>query len=441
MITRRDFIKKGAAGTAGMALMGALKSPVFGVQSNPSDVVGIGFIGVGRRGTGILTETLEVPGTEVRGICDIYSVHLENAMKMVNNPRTKSYGDYRRLLENKDIDAVVIGTPDHLHAKMTIAAAEAGKDVYVEKCMVRTFDEIKPVINAIKNNKRVFQLGHQGRSSSLNVKAKEVYDSGILGKVNLVRMTRLTNGEECDILRYKGGYRYSIPPDSHEKNIDWNKFLGDAPKRAFDMKRFFHWRLYWDYCIGYTGDLFSHSYDQINQIMELGIPETCSTSGGTYYYKDGRETQDLLNVNLDYPQKEVSVVFSGGYNNGYNGSTMQVLGKNGTLAEGGGGGLDVFLEPYKAENGEKIEKARKEKISKGEKIGARDKVPVSSYTKDNVEEVTGHVQDFVDCIRTRGKTRCNEEIAFQEAVTCMMTDRSFKEKRQVKWNPVKEEIV
>ncbi|MCK4966741.1 hypothetical protein KAS50_06905, partial [bacterium] len=224
------------------------------------------------------------------------------------------------------------------------------------------------------------------------------------------------------------------------KNIDWEKFLGDAPKRPFDMKRFFHWRLYWDYCIGYTGDLFSHSYDQINQIMDLGIPETCSTSGGTYFYKDGRETQDLLNVMLDYPNRDVSVTFNGGYNNGYNGQTMQVLGKNATLNDSGGS-LKVFLELYKEENRAKIERARKERISKGEKIGAREKVPVSSYTKDNIEEVTGHMQDFVDCIRTRGKTRCNEDVAFQEAVTCMMTDRSFKEKRQVRWDPVREKIV
>ena len=220
-ISRRDFIKKGTVGTAGMALIGSIKSPSFAAQSNPSDVIGIGFIGVGRRGAGILAETLKVQGVEVRAICDIYSVHLEKALKMVNNSKTKSYTDYRKLLENKDIDAVVIGTPDHLHAKMIIDAAEAGKDVYVEKCLIRTFDEIKPVISSIKDNKRILQLGHQGRSSPFNIKAKEIYDSGILGKVNLVRMTRLTNGKVCGILRYKG-IGYFIPPDS---NIESRIFI------------------------------------------------------------------------------------------------------------------------------------------------------------------------------------------------------------------------
>ena len=132
--------------------------------------------------------------------------------------------------------------------------------------------------------------------------------------------------------------------------------------------------------------------------------------------------------------------FNGGYNNAYNGRAVQVLGKNATLDDSGGS-LKVFLEPYKEENRAKIEKVRKEKLSKGEDVAAGDKIPVAAYTRDNLEKVTGHVQDFVDCIRTRRKTRCNEDVAFQEALTCMMTDRSFKEKRTVKWDPVKEEIV
>jgi len=443
-ITRREFIEKGAFGTAGMALASTLGASALRASSNPSDIVGVGLIGVGTKGSRHLKELLKIPGVQVRGICDAFTGFMERALNIVNTTNVKSYTDYRKLLDNKDIDAVIIATPDHLHAKMTCDAAEAGKDVYVEKCMTRTIPEAKAVVKAIKKNKRILQLGHQGRSNPLHWRAKEIVESGILGKINVVRITMYRNSSE-PAWRFFGDYsNFDMPPNSDPQHIDWQKFLGNAPKRPFNVKRFFHWRCYWDYGTGMAGDLGSHKFDDANLILNLGIPKTSVASGGIYYWKDDREVPDVWHVLYEYPDKDVSVVFGTMFSNSYYGETVQLMGKNGTI-DIGRHGLRIFLEPYTDRNREILNKLMKQKREEGEKTISSIDIPVYTYPGNSDlyyrSIQTRHMQNFIDCVRTRQRTRCNEDDGFEEAVTCIMSVIAYKEKREVRWDPVRQEVV
>ena len=439
-VTRRSFLELSTLGTAGLSFAGMLGAPSLRAGGNPSDTIGLGIIGVGVRGSQLLREAMRVPGTQMRAICDIYTGHMERAVKAVNNPDLKTYTNYNELLNNPDIDAVIIATPDHWHSKMTCDAADAGKDVYLEKCMTRTIPEAKDIVTAIKRNKRIFQLGHGGRSSSVSLRAREIYNSGILGKVTQVRIATFRNSVEPQWRWYSSYNNFTIPSDADPEHIEWDKFLGSAPKRAFDLRRFFHWRCYWDYGTGIAGDLLSHQYDAVNDIMGVGIPKTCVCSGGIYYWDDDREVPDVWNVVYDYPERGLSITYSCEFNNGHYGTELQLLGKNATL-EKGWGGIQVFLEPYTDRNREIIEKLREEKRAKGEEVGRREALPVYSYSRGDGMYVTGHMQNFIDCVRLREKARCNEDVSFEEAVTSIMSVIAFQQKRQVTWDPVTQEII
>ncbi|MFC1537650.1 Gfo/Idh/MocA family protein, partial [Gemmatimonadota bacterium] len=400
-VTRREFLEKSAIGTAGLTLTSSFGAPAFHANPNPSDVLGVGFIGVGVRGIQHVRDVMNIPGTKILGICDIYTGHMERALKTVNDPDVKSYIDYRELLENKDIDAVVIATPDHWHSKMTVDAANAGKDIYIEKGLTRTLAGAKAIVKAVKKNKSVLQLGHQGRSRASTARAREIWNSGILGDVSLIMMTSLDNSFEDRIhWRWYSNYgNFEIPPDADEQHIDWQRFLGDAPQRPFDLRRYFHWRCYWDYGTGIAGDEFSHTFDGVNAVTGLGIPKTCVASGGVYYWHDDREVPDLWNVIYDYPDRSLAMTYT--RNKSASGSGIvqggtHYCGHNATLSGG-----SVYLEPYNDKNLEVIEKLREERRQQGKEVGRREAIPVDTPSRDEEQLITSHMQNFIDCVRTR----------------------------------------
>ena len=436
-ITRREFIEKGAFGTAGMAFASTFGMPTILANSAPSDAIGIGVIGIGFQGSQLLKRAMDVPGTEIRAVCDTYTANLESALNTVKdkNPDVKGYKDYQKLLENKDIDAVIIATPDHWHMKMTCDAADAGKDIYVEKNMTRTVAEAKEIVKAVKRNKIVLQLGHSARSSASNWRAREIYKSGLLGDVSLVKISRFRNTAW-------GAWVWDIPSDASPQTVDWERFLGSAPKRPFDSDRFFRWRKYWDYGTGVAGDLLSHEFDGVNFIMELGIPETCVATGGIYYWKDGREVPDVLNVIYDYPDKGLAISWNSTFSNSRYGneSKKQIFGQNATL-ESEQEGMNVFLEPYGEKNLGIIEKLREQKTKKGEEIKKGEAIPVYTYSREEGLYFTSHMQNFIDCIRTREKPRCNIDVGFEVAVTAIMSAIAYRQKKMVTWNPVRQEVI
>ena len=244
------------------------------------------------------------------GVSDLFEVRAdqgidasENETRPGGKPNSsaKKYRRYQDLLANDEIDAVIIATPDHWHAKIVIDAAKAGKHVYCEKGLTRTFDEAVDVYDVVKETGITFQLGHQNRQVEANEKAKQIYRQGLLGPVNLVEIATNRNSPW-------GAWVWNIHPKGNAKTIDWETFQKPSPNKIpfgeEALKRFFRWRCWYDYGTGLSGDLLSHDFDAINQIMDIGIPKYASSTGGVYFYKDGRDVPDAVSyTHLTLPTK------------------------------------------------------------------------------------------------------------------------------------------
>lgn len=243
---------------------------------------------------------LHCPGTEIVAACDLYDGRLI-AAKEYAHKEIFTTKDYRAILDRKDVDAVLIATPDHWHAKITQDACAAGKDVYCEKPMSHTVDQAYVMVDAMQRYSRIVQVGSQCRSSVVYAKAKEIFDSGALG---------LVTAAEANIDRNdaSGAWVYPIPPDANEKTIDWDRFLGDAPRRPFDPIRFFRWRCFRDYGEGLPGDLFVHMLTGIHFIAGVTAPpQRAASMGGIFRWTDSREAPDLIWTLFEYPTFRLSI--------------------------------------------------------------------------------------------------------------------------------------
>ncbi|HJX72407.1 MAG TPA: Gfo/Idh/MocA family oxidoreductase, partial [Bacteroidales bacterium] len=250
----------------------------------------------------------------INGICDVFEVRAQRAMiasanaaREGNNGKSGKaahrYRTYNELIAAEDIDAVIIATPDHWHAQMAIDAAKAGKHVYLEKGMTRTASETFMLRKAIKDTGIIFQLGHQGRQTDSYRKAREILQKDILGKISIVEVC--TNRNDPN-----GAWVYDIHPEASPDTIDWKQFIGPTNWHPFSPERFFRWRCWWDYGTGLAGDLLTHEYDAVNQVLDLGIPHSAVASGGIYYYKDGREVPDVFHAVFEYPHRDLVLVYS-----------------------------------------------------------------------------------------------------------------------------------
>ncbi|HEY6763353.1 MAG TPA: Gfo/Idh/MocA family oxidoreductase [Candidatus Sulfotelmatobacter sp.] len=267
----------------------------------PSDTVRFASIGTGVRGCELLHATLSVPGTQCVAVCDLYDSRHDAAREAVENPSLPATRNYKEILDRKDVDAVIIAVPDHNHRMLVEAACAAGKDVYCEKPMSHTVEDGFAMVEAAQKNKRIMQVGSQRVSSILYSKAKEIYESGKLGEVTKI-------DAHWDRNSPSGAWVYPIPPDANEKTIDWNSFLGDAPKRAFDPVRFFRWRCFSDYGEGLAGDLFVHLISGIHYVTSTNtVASRAQSSGGLFHFKDGRDFPDLIETFYDYPNFRVGV--------------------------------------------------------------------------------------------------------------------------------------
>jgi predicted dehydrogenase len=393
------------------------------------------------------------------GVCDIYDAHAERAQRAcanINREGTggnhallpKRYRTYQELLAADDIDAVIIATPDHWHGTITIAAAKAGKHVYCEKPMTHTVAETYEVVDAVKENNIVFQLGHQNRQIEAYFKAKEAYEKGVLGKVNLIEVTTNRNSPN-------GAWVYKIDEGAGPQNIDWEQFLGPAPYHPFSLERFFRWRCWWDYSTGLSGDLFTHDYDAMNQILGLGIPHSAVASGGIYFYKDGRTVPDVLNQVFEYPDKDLALLYS---------ATLESNMKRGRRIMGHDAYMEVGrdLKIFADRNSTKYKKKIKEHLIDPD-------IPIYSFTpgQKQVDAVTSptqqyfasrgllytyrggkrvdtshlHVKDWIDCIRTGDLPACNINRGFEEAITAHMGTIAYRENRKVYWDAEKQLII
>jgi predicted dehydrogenase len=435
-ITRRRFLKNASKGTAALAAMSASAPAVLSSKS-PNETIGIGCIGIGIRGGTLVNHIPYLKGAKIVALCDVYKPHLQKGIERCKNPDVRKYVDYRDLLADPGVDAVVIATPDFWHAPMVIEAASAHKDIYVEKGWAITVHEAKDMYAAVKKNNIVMQLGHQGRQISASLQAAQLIKDGVLGPVTLVRTGRLENTPVGNnFYRWYEWYDDFDRPDPEyvRHNVNWELWLGGAPKVPFSMEHFYHWKCYWRYSTGPANDLLSHEFDFVQSVLGYGIPDTCVCMGNNNLLHDGRETPDTWSVIYGYEKHNCTLTFQCSMNSSQPVQPPEFRGKEALLRFDHIGHnittFDVYAEGSSKKYGSEIDSG---KIKVGK--------PFLKFDPAKTPPQPDHVEDFLNCVRTREKPKCNEDEALVEAAACNMSVAAHKEKRLVRWDPVRQVII
>jgi len=304
-MTRRDFMRRtaSAAGVAVAARTILLDPSELAASPRPvppSETVRFGIIGIGMQGSGLLHTAIQIPGVECVAACDLYDGRHDVAKEIVGKP-IPTTRRYQELLDNKDIDCLIAAVPDHWHKQIVVDACSAGKDIYCEKPMTHAPGEGFEMIAASQKNQRIVQVGSQRVSSVVFAKAKELLAKGAIGDVHLVEATMGRNDPN-------GAWQYPPPPDLSPQNLDWDTWLGAAPKIPFNPLHYARWRCWQAYGSGVAGDLIVHLLSGIHFASGIIQPPSRSLAlGGIYRWKDGRDVPDVHCVLYDYPQFPVMV--------------------------------------------------------------------------------------------------------------------------------------
>jgi predicted dehydrogenase len=434
---RRDFLKTvGATGLTLEAAKSALAasksaSKASGRVIGANDRINIGVIGCGGRGVDVARTFTEV-GTadnscQIVAVCDVYEKRKRIASERF---KAKGYTDYRELLQQPDIDAVYIATPDHWHCKNAVDAMDHGKDVYLEKPMVHTNDEARILVNTVKETKRVLQVGSQTTSADIWAKAKKAIADGAIGQMLMSQGSYHRNSTE-------GEWNWPIdanagPEGKGDNHIDWDLWLGSqfklAPKRAYDADRFFRFRKYWDYSLGIASDLFYHVIAPLNICWdEPQFPVKVMATGGIYVFKEKREVPDTFHLMAEYAKGHSLVLSSSMANDTH--IPGLIRGHEGSIIMVEHGQFErnvpyITLKPQvrggKAIGGEKY----------AEKFGVKDvQIPVEQLNMQ-----TAHVKNFLQCVRTREKPRLDVETGAKAVVVINLAAQSYREGKVMYWD-------
>jgi predicted dehydrogenase len=319
--TRRRFLQTTAAASA-------LALPASARALGANERLNIGLIGTGGRCRHLMQALAKVPNTRMMALCDIYAPHLGQAQKLAD-PKATTYRDYHELLRNKDVHAVLIASPDHWHVPMTVDAMAAGKDVYVEKPLTHALTEGRTILDAQARHKRVVQVGTQQRSMPHIIRAKELVAAGRLGNVHKVHLTWNRNSD-----RVRRG-----PQNVNQQQLDWKRFLGNAPEQPFDDYKFRNWRWFWDFGNGILTDLMVHWIDVAHWILDLDHPVRAVSMGSFNTAQGVWQTPDTIQTLLTYRRRlpgadadsDLQVYFEGTFCNAYRGAMITFMGSEATL--------------------------------------------------------------------------------------------------------------
>ena len=396
--TRRVFLTT-ASGVALGARMAA--SSVQGANNR----VRVAIIGTGGRARGLMNQLKPISGVEIVGICDVFEPRLLQAAEIAG-PAALQVADYRRVLDNREIDAVLIGTPDHWHKKMTLDAVAAGKDVYVEKPVSHTIEEGAEMVRAIEASKQIVQTGTQQRSWEHWIQGKEIIQSGKLGQITFVHAYWYQHA--------RPGKWAAAAPDK----LDWKQWLGPAPNQPFRPERFYQWRHFWDFGGGCLTDLMTHWIDVVHWYMNVEAPISAYSSGKNYNLKMW-EAPDTVTTTLEFPNN-FTCAYLGTYVSRVDDGGLEFRGELGTL-----------------------------KIDRTRLAFYKDDAPYARGTLTPDPEIVipskadgtiAHLQNWIDCIRSRRQPNAHIRVAHQAARTSHLANASLRSGKLVRWNAAREQI-
>ncbi|SHJ88518.1 Gfo/Idh/MocA family protein [Pseudozobellia thermophila] len=452
--SRRAFLKKVTLGSAALTTAPMVlasrgnETILLGRHYEQSlystnDQINLGVIGVGIQGIYDAKDALKVGGCKVVAACDLYTGRLDRAKELWGSD-IYTTRDYRALLDRKDIDAVIVATPDHWHKKITIDALKGGKHVYCEKPMVQKWEDGQAIISAQKKSGKLCQIGSQGMASLGNEKAKQLYEEGAIGDIVMLDFFN-------DRYSAEGAWQYPIPPDANKETVDFDTFLGSAPKVPFEPKRFFRWRNYRDYGTGVAGDLFVHAFSTLNHVIGSHGPNRALATGGLRYWKDGRDVPDVSITLYDYPKTETHAAFNAAFRINF------------IAGSGGGGGFKLIGTEGEMEVGQNAVTLRRSKlnmvpggysmVSFTEEMQEKIKEGYASQNLETRESAlsTGtttwqapkdykggrydHFYNFFQAIRGKGKIVQDPTFGLRAAGAALLANDSYYKKQPVNWDP------
>jgi len=419
-VTRRQFGRTAAAAWVATAV-GATR--ILGAN----DRVRVGFVGLGNRGDQVLDAFLAQKDAEIVAVCDIYQPYLDFAANKTGGTSSR-FSDYRRLLEMKDLDAVVINTPDHWHALQMIHACEAGKDVYVEKPLSLVVSEGRAMVNAARRHKRVVQVGIHRRSAAFVKEAAELVRSGAIGKVSVARSFHIQNEWPKGI---------GNPPDGQPPaDLDWDAWLGPAPKRAFNKNRtFYRFRWFYDYSGGQVTNFGVHYMDTIHWALGQDAPLAVTAMGGKFVVEDNREIPDALEVIWTYPGNTL-VTFSQ-----FNATAAPAARDRRVEIEfrGTKGTLYLFSDGYEivpddiTPNEFPARTPVDRRLERGYRTGAKPLIQPAKSTGGNAD-TRHHARNFLDCVKSRAACNCDIETGHRSTSATLLANIALRTKSQLEWD-------
>jgi predicted dehydrogenase len=370
-----------------------------GTAMAAGDKVRVGTIGAGGRGQLLTSEFKEI-GAEMAAVCDVYQPNLQAGLGKASTG-ARGHADYRRMLDDKTLDAVIVSTPDHWHARMVIDAVQAGKDVYVEKPLAHTIPEAFDIVAAVRKSKQIVQVGTQRRSSELFQQAQKLATSGRLGDVRLVTSQWLNRQDSLSSATLKGP-------------LDWSAWLGAAPKREMDAARFFNWYYYYDYSGGLLIGQAAHIVDAIQWFMNSKAPLAVTCSGGQPNLK-GAEVPETASIIMEFPENYMATFTLGYKAMRYHTSQDQLMQFHGSKAR-----MDMGREGFRiyAETSSAVLTPEKEDMRVGSFVPA---------TRD-------HIRNFLECVRSRQEPNAPVEGGLATAIVLSMTLDSLRSGRRLRWN-------
>lgn len=441
--TRRQFIRN-VTEAAGFSLVlngrriAVLPSPLPKAAA-PNNRLNLGFIGFGIRGNILLEAAKETQQANLVEVCDCYQGHLDRARERTDGKIATNFAQYKKLLDRKDIDAVLVATPDHWHKRIVLDALSAGKDVYIEKPMTYRIEDGPAIIQAARDNNRIVQVGSQWVSSDQHRKARAIVTSGKLGKVTKVTASYNRNSST-------GSWNYPIPADLQDGvNFNWKEWLGPAPGVPYNPERVFRYRKYWDYSGGISTDLFVHLITSIHFIMGAQMPKSVVATGGILSRHDGREVPDTLDALFDYGNFVVNM--AGTFNSASTaGQGIQFLGAEGSLSVLLGAGM-VEQAEYRREGYEYsidswpkamqdafLNEGNHRAESQGTGIKPQ---PENLQFADKPDATVLHIANFIDAVRTRQPAYESAEVGHHAAAAGHMVNLSYRSGKRMQWDAAK----